>query len=126
MTARKTSTDLRKEWPLVDRMDGRIEIICPHGVGHPSRVLSGARWVSSWMGVHGCDGCCGLAAFALAEMAHATVLGIEYPVKVVTVCPPHTFDRDGDLGVETCTKCGLKRGEVAAEGKATQPGRGEG
>ena len=101
MTARKTSTDLRKEWPLVDRMDGRIEIICPHGVGHPSRVLSGARWVSSWMGVHGCDGCCGLAAFALAERAHAAVLGIEWPLASSTP-------------VED-------RGVVAAEGKATQP-----
>ena len=119
MTARKKVGDMRREWPLIRREDGRMEIICPHGVGHPSQVLTGARWVSSWMGVHGCCGkCCSSAVFALAEMAHATVLGIEYPVKVVAVCPPHTFDRDGDFGEPCCTKCGrlqrdAQRGEVA-------------
>ena len=48
----------------------------------------------------------------------------------------HTFDRDGDLGVETCTQCGtkLKRkvgadvtGDTATEGygREAQPCRGD-
>ena len=115
MTARRKVGDVRREWPLIRREDGRMEVVCPHGVGHPSQVLTGARWVSSWMGVHGCDGCCDLAAFALAERAHCQVLGIEWPLPRECV---HTFDRDGDLGEECCTKCGLlkrdaQRGEVA-------------
>lgn len=80
MTATKTVAEFKKEWPRLRREDGiRVEIICPHGVGHPSRILSGPRWVDSWMGVHGCCGCCGSAAFALAEIHHAQAMGIEYP-----------------------------------------------
>jgi hypothetical protein len=69
MTAAKTNADIRREWPTVDRFDGRVEIICPHGIGHPVRSLSTSKW-QDWMDVHGCDGCCSLAAFALAELAH--------------------------------------------------------
>lgn len=70
MTTNKPTNRLTEEWPAVLREDGRrVEIICPHGVGHPVKALSN-RWDDSWMAVHGCDGCCGLAAFALAEMAH--------------------------------------------------------
>jgi hypothetical protein len=68
MTANKTNAQLAKEWPLVDRGDGRIEILCPHGVGHPIRSLS-HHW-QDWMGVHGCDLCCNTATFALAVIAH--------------------------------------------------------
>ena len=138
MTAKKKVEELRNEWPLIRREDGiRMEIICPHGVGHPSKILSGPRWIS-WMDTHGCDGCCSLAAFALAEVAHAAVLGIEYPVvdarqqrwtdctdcqihcwappgatcacggvRVIPSsrlqrCPPHIFDRDGEIGRASC------------------------
>lgn len=138
MTARRKVEDVRREWPLIRRMDGRMEIICPHGVGHPSQVLTGARWVSSWMGVHGCCGCCASAAFALAERHHCLARGIEWPPPIPAECRrtccetpignphapncscAHTFDRDGDLGEECCIKCGIKRAEVAAEGQATQ------
>lgn len=47
------------------RLDGRVEIICEHGVGHPSPALtrfnrgSPEAW-DSLDGVHGCDGCCTL------------------------------------------------------------------
>lgn len=47
---------------VIDRGDGRIEITCRHGVGHPSRKISAQlyeHWDDGWMGVHGCDGCCG-------------------------------------------------------------------
>lgn len=37
------------------REDGRVEWICPHGVGHPIGHIS--KWMD-WMWVHGCDGCC--------------------------------------------------------------------
>lgn len=69
MTTKMTGEQLKKEWPAIRREDGRrVEIICPHGVGHPVRSLS-FKW-DEWMGVHGCDGCCGKAIFALAEIAH--------------------------------------------------------
>jgi hypothetical protein len=70
MTVNKTAADMKREWPTINRFDGRIEIMCPHGVGHPSKILSTRNW-QDWMEVHGCDGCCDTAAFALAEMAHA-------------------------------------------------------
>lgn len=48
------------------RASGLVELACEHGVGHPSKPLTGARW-QDWMGVHGCDGCCGLPAFSESE-----------------------------------------------------------
>lgn len=33
-----------------------VEKLCQHGVGHPVGHLT--TWNDSWMGVHGCDGCC--------------------------------------------------------------------
>lgn len=44
----------------VVREDGRIEHLCSHGVGHPVGMLRGRRWDATWMGIHGCDGCCRL------------------------------------------------------------------
>ena len=71
MTAKITNKQLREQWPAIMREDGRrMEIICPHGVGHPVKSLS-RDWDDSWMGVHGCDGCCMQAVFYLVEMAHA-------------------------------------------------------
>jgi len=49
------------DWPMVWRADaGKMERICPHGVGHPDpddaayreRVGEGHK------NIHGCDGCC--------------------------------------------------------------------
>jgi len=61
--------DESKVWPAILREDGRrVEIICSHGVGHPVEELSN-RWDPSWMGVHGCDGCCTLAQFHLSVLA---------------------------------------------------------
>lgn len=37
------------------RADGRVERVCEHGVGHPIGHMT--AW-QTWMGVHGCDGCC--------------------------------------------------------------------
>jgi len=43
------------------RADGRIELICEHGCGHPSKrlqeLISGRPW-AKYDGVHGCCGCC--------------------------------------------------------------------
>jgi len=58
-------------WPAILREDGiRIELLCEHGCGHPSKKLSGERWNDSWMGIHGCCGCCSRysAEHALSEM----------------------------------------------------------
>lgn len=74
MTCKKTVAQFKKEWPTTVRETGLVEIICPHGIGHPSKLLmldKGREW-KDWMAVHGCDGCCGLAAFALAELHHAS------------------------------------------------------
>lgn len=43
---------------LVKRGDGRVERLCKHGIGHPVKHLT-ENWDDGWMGVHGCDGCCG-------------------------------------------------------------------
>lgn len=60
-------------WPAILREDGRrVEIICPHGCGHPVKSLS-KNWDDSWMGIHGCCGCCSLAAFHLAEIHHLRI-----------------------------------------------------
>ena len=74
MTTNKTHAALRKEWPLIDRGDGRVEIQCPHGVGHPSKLLS-HDWDDGWMRVHGCcgEGCCATVPFAMAEQSHLSV-----------------------------------------------------
>lgn len=43
----------------IARADGRIEWVCPHGVGHTAYSPNGDY-------VHGCDGCCetfGLVTF---------------------------------------------------------------
>ena len=91
-------------WPKVTREDGRVEIICPHGVGHPVESLS-RKWDSSWMGIHGCDGCCTLAKFHMSVLHHQC---------------QHQFDRDGDLGVETCVKCGERKEMEKEKGKHAQ------
>ena len=73
MTTAKTVTDIANEWPAIMREDGcRVEIICPHGVGHPVKSLS-RNWDDGWMGEHGCDGCCTHAIFAVAEQVHLAI-----------------------------------------------------
>jgi hypothetical protein len=52
------------------RMDGRVELCCEHGVGHPSKSLQNAhrkRKYEEHDGIHGCDGCCGHEDFAKTE-----------------------------------------------------------
>ena len=53
---------------IIIREDGRIEQACDHGVGHPIGHWKKDGWDASWMGVHGCCGCCSLAKFALEGM----------------------------------------------------------
>ena len=42
------------------REDGRVELVCDHGVGHPIGHIRKDGWGAPWMGVHGCcvGGCC--------------------------------------------------------------------
>lgn len=42
-------------WPTHWRSDwgGFMEVICPHGIGHPAPEADGQG-----SGAHGCDGCC--------------------------------------------------------------------
>jgi len=48
------------------RLDGRVELTCKHGIGHPSEKLQSREW--SWTdGVHGCDGCCDDESFEVME-----------------------------------------------------------
>lgn len=52
------------------RADGRVEVICPHGVGHPSEELQNLRGQRPWAkfdGIHGCDGCCDHPDWLAAE-----------------------------------------------------------
>jgi hypothetical protein len=52
------------------RADGRVELCCEHGVGHPSARLQnafGRRKYEEHDGIHGCDGCCGSDDFAKTE-----------------------------------------------------------
>ncbi len=70
MTTKTTQSSLRREWPTNLRETGLMEILCPHGIGHPSKPLTNPKWWHDHFGVHGCDGCCSQAVFFLAEMAH--------------------------------------------------------
>jgi hypothetical protein len=54
-----------REWPQNWRDDaGKMERICPHGIGHPDpddmtfQLGSDIGVEKKWIGVHGCDGCC--------------------------------------------------------------------
>ncbi len=51
------------------RETGLIELVCAHGVGHPSEKLTraaGRRW-SPVDSTHGCDGCCATQYFRKRE-----------------------------------------------------------
>lgn len=68
-------------WPVQRRMDPwafpLLEVICPHGVGHPMpesvETLERTGKRGHW-GVHGCDGCC------LAAQAPRVLGTVEVPV----------------------------------------------
>jgi hypothetical protein len=60
-----------REWRLVWRADhfpSHMERQCPHGIGHPDPD-DVAFWTSQGepVGIHSCDGCCGLAGVAAAQ-----------------------------------------------------------
>jgi hypothetical protein len=51
-----------RDWPTLFRTDKhQMERTCPHGIGHPDP--DDLAWHVSegrdYLGVHGCDGCCG-------------------------------------------------------------------
>ena len=45
---------------IIQRLNGVVELICEHGVGHPSKGLTNPAW---YYDVHGCDGCCSHESF---------------------------------------------------------------
>ena len=49
------------EYPPHDlvREDGRLEKMCPHGIGHTVGHIHLEECKSRYTWVHGCDGCCG-------------------------------------------------------------------
>jgi len=51
------------------RMDGRVELVCFHGVGHTSMNLTLLRkgHLNQHDGIHGCDGCCSHPSFHKLE-----------------------------------------------------------
>lgn len=51
---------------LLLRETGLVEKLCKHGVGHPVGHVK--AWNPTWMGVHGCDGCCYKAEFYLENI----------------------------------------------------------
>ena len=60
--------DFYNGFALVPRADGRIELMCKHGVGHTAMKLTAEHIaVSSSTGIHGCDGCCTSPRFEEAE-----------------------------------------------------------
>jgi hypothetical protein len=50
------------------RENGLVELVCEHGVGHPSVRLTRPR---DYYGTHGCDGCCSLPDFKTEEENYA-------------------------------------------------------
>jgi len=55
-------------WYKRVRETGLIEIVCPHGVGHPSWWLNNQAH-RAYAGIHGCEGCCATPEFVKAEEA---------------------------------------------------------
>ena len=53
------------------RENGKVELICAHGIGHYSHLVTMAhnpkfKWLEC-DDIHGCDGCCGEGAYKDAE-----------------------------------------------------------
>jgi hypothetical protein len=40
------------------REDGRLEKLCPHGIGHTVGHVNPGELASRYTWIHGCDGCC--------------------------------------------------------------------
>ena len=66
-------TDATRRYPSNVLMDGRVEILCPHGAGHPSRRLTeqrrrqlGTRGEILWRDQDGKHGCCGASGIVAA------------------------------------------------------------
>lgn len=71
---------------ITRRADGRIEIICKHGCGHPSKLLQEtlSRPWEKYDGVHGCCGCCGNDDFHKCEAEYKERL--EQPISNKCTC----------------------------------------
>jgi hypothetical protein len=52
----------------ITRETGLVEIVCPHGVGHPSQALTPTQAWREWMAIHSCCGCCWTGAWHVAEL----------------------------------------------------------
>lgn len=63
-----TSTG-RSVYTRSTRENGLVEIVCPHGVSHPSVRLTPTQY---FYGVHRCDGCCTQVDWQTAEQRFVT------------------------------------------------------
>lgn len=54
-------------YTLVNRQSGLVEVVCSHGVGHPSKRCTPDDVWLDWMSTHGCDGCCETPEWRQAE-----------------------------------------------------------
>ncbi len=57
------------EWGVVNKPCGRVDLVCQHGISHPSEVLTAKEWEIP-MGVHECDGCCKHKTFKEKEVLY--------------------------------------------------------
>ena len=48
---------MSKDDRIINRLDGRVEWICEHGIGHTIYVPPEVEHEDAWW-IHGCDGCC--------------------------------------------------------------------
>jgi hypothetical protein len=112
------------EWKKFYRIDGRLEWVCEHGVGHPdvniAKLLAkeyGDDPEDVWT-VHGCDGCCCREDFpGIVKCSYETVLTDEwsqpiteytYTYKTCPICGYFAFYSTEDEHIVTyrCPECG--------------------
>ena len=107
-----THDDLRMAYPVVARMDGRIEITCRHGIGHTSHKLTmqaGRMSEERYYGVHGCDGCCGQEEYVAAEVAH-----FEHRAAGAKVDDPMSPEPETLFGLPVLARIMAERGDETA------------
>lgn len=110
-------------WHKVYRENGLVEIMCEHGVGHPSHLMTPpTRYYST----HGCCGCCSLAAFHLVEMKMSCTGKdqIDLPDVGLSSIPPrrstlHTARRSANFADSRCRQKPAAR--TRAKVRGTRP-----
>jgi hypothetical protein len=55
------------------REDGRLERVCPHGIGHTVGHLDRKQLKDRYVWIHGCDGCCSVYKRMESDNGHFRV-----------------------------------------------------